>query len=106
MTPATHDEALSAIRHKAREEGMQKLMDDTDTHGGLDLVLASSDSLLVSYAAWTGWPIGVVPLSRRGSNGQPYGMFALARAGREDVLLRFMKGWEGAFERCKGPVIP
>jgi amidase len=57
---------------------------------GLDIILAPSDSTLVTFAACAGWPIGNVPLSRLHKNGQPYGFFAVARGGREDVLVRFM----------------
>lgn len=63
---------------------------------GIDNILAPSDCTLVSFAACAGWPVGTVPLSKVEKNGQPYGFFVLARAGREDILLRFMGSFDAA----------
>lgn len=81
---------------------MGKVMDEH----GLDVVLAASESRLVTYAGCAGWPIATVPLGNLEKNGQPIGMFAIARAGREDVLLRFMAGWHGTFKGAEPPVVP
>jgi amidase len=68
---------------------------------GLDIVLAASDSTLVSYAAVAGWPIATVPLGALSTNGQPYGLFALARENREDLLLGFMIAFQKAYSPDK-----
>ena len=69
----------------------------------LDLVLSSSVATLVSWAAWAGWPVATVPLARLSRTGAPYGLFLLARQGREDVLLNFMEAWHEAFSVVETP---
>lgn len=86
MTDQSRLETVAALRKLAGPKGIGKVMAAHD----LDLVLAPSDSTLVSFAACAGWPIATVPLSRLAKNGQPYGFFAVSRDGREDLLLRFM----------------
>ncbi len=78
---------------------MEKKMDEH----GLDIVISTSDANLVSFAACAGWPIGTVPLGNLSTNGQPYGWFATARSGREDVLLRFMRAHHETFPRIDQP---
>lgn len=102
MTPEKRLGALTAIRRLAGPEGIAKTMDDH----GLDIVLSASESQLVTFAAWLGWPIGTVPMTNWKKNRQPYGLFALARKGREDVLLGFMEAWAGVVEGAKPPVVP
>ncbi|KAJ2987911.1 hypothetical protein NUW58_g4251 [Xylaria curta] len=84
------------------EETMGKLMDTN----GLDVVLAPSDSTLVSYSACAGWPIATVPLGRTEHNGQPFRLFILARENREDMLLRFMKVFKATFPPVSRPTEP
>ncbi|KAI1463495.1 uncharacterized protein F4812DRAFT_241254 [Daldinia caldariorum] len=73
---------------------------------GLDIILAPSNSTLVSYAAWAGWSIGTVTLGRLNEVGQPFGHFALARGGREDTLLQFMFRFEETFPSLPGATSP
>lgn len=91
MSPESHASAVSQLRRLASVDGMEKWMDEHS----LDIVLGPSDSTLVTFAACAGWPIATMPLGRLGKNGQPYGFFALAKSGREDMLFRLM----GAFYR-------
>ncbi|KAI0098492.1 amidase signature enzyme [Daldinia grandis] len=93
MTEYRHREVCSRLQRIALEKGVGKTMKDN----ALDIILAPSDSTLVSYAAWARWPIGTVPLGRLNGAGQPFGLFALARGGREDVLLKFMALFEKTF---------
>ena len=67
----------------------------------IEVLLTPSDSTLASYAACVGWLIGTVSLSSLEKNRQPFGRFALAQHGREDMLLRFMIAWHEAFEVTK-----
>ena len=90
MSASTHETTVSALRRLAGLEGMELVMRRND----IDIVLAASDSTLVAYSAWAGWPVATVPLGNWDKNGQPWGMFALART--EGDLVRFMAGWEKA----------
>lgn len=97
MTPEKYDKARSGLRKVATETieaGMRE--------NGVDIVLAASDSTLVSFAAGAGWPIGTVPLGNLDKNGQPFGFFALAP--REDVLLRFMAAFHRTFQAIEEAV--
>lgn len=102
MTKEKHDAAVTAIRKLAREEGMAKFMRDQD----LDIVLSSSDATLITFSACAGWPVATVPVGNLDMNGQPWGMFALARNGDVDMLMRFMKAFHGFFATVKGPTAP
>ncbi|KAI1385137.1 amidase signature enzyme [Hypoxylon trugodes] len=100
MTEQRHNKVLSELRRIAINE-LEKSMAD-----GLDIVLAPSDSTMVSYAACAGWPIATVPLGRLDSNGQPFGLFAIAREGSDDLLLNFMALFEKAFPAPKRASCP
>jgi amidase len=50
----------------------------------------------------TGYPSATVPLGNL-ENGYPYGLFLLARAGREDLIFKFMSAFEATFSKIKGP---
>jgi amidase len=87
MTPRLHEETLAHVRRVGGPEGLEKLMDEQ----ALDVVLTGSDSMIVAYAAWLGWPVGTFPVGTRNRYGQPWGMFAVARKGREDLILQVME---------------
>jgi amidase len=93
MTEETRGEVVARLRQLAdlsREGGAMDVFN-------MDIILAPSDSTLVTFAACAGWPIATVPLGRWEKNGQPYGYFAVARDVREDVLFRFMSVYYGTF---------
>ncbi|OIW25362.1 amidase signature enzyme [Coniochaeta ligniaria NRRL 30616] len=102
MTEDIRLAAVAALRTLAGSEGIGKVMTEHD----LDIVLAPSDSTLVSFAACSGWPIATVPLGRLVKNGQPYGFFAVSRDGREDVLFRFMAAYHKTFPSVARPSAP
>ncbi|RWA09269.1 hypothetical protein EKO27_g5841 [Xylaria grammica] len=102
MSEGRHEEVCNELRRLVLEGDMGRLMNDKS----LDVVLAPSDSTLVSYSACAGWPIATVPLGRMERNGQPFGLFVLARENREDVLLKFMHLFEGTFAQVGLPVEP
>ncbi|KAI0514735.1 amidase signature enzyme [Xylaria bambusicola] len=95
MSEDRHQEVCSELRRLIVEGQLGNLMSEK----GLDIILAPSDSTMVSYSACAGWPIATVPLSRMKSNGQPFGLFALARENREDLLLKFMHLFERDFPK-------
>ncbi|KAJ4269772.1 hypothetical protein NW762_001440 [Fusarium torreyae] len=101
MTAEEHTETLTALRRLATTDGIGKWMDDHD----IDIVLSNSDSTLVTFAACAKWPIGTVPLGNAARNDQPFGLFALAREGREDILLQFMGAFHTAFPSPNPPLI-
>ncbi|KAF4970073.1 hypothetical protein FSARC_2819 [Fusarium sarcochroum] len=101
MTAKEHTETLAALRRLATTDGMGKWMDDHD----IDIILSNSDSTLVTFAACAKWPIGTVPLGNAAKNDQPFGLFALAREGREDILLHFMSAFHATFTGPKPPSI-
>jgi len=92
LTAETHDIAVLAIRERARDI-MSRVMNEQ----GIDIVIANSDSTLVSYTSSAHWPVITVPVGNLAKNGQPWGFFALARTGREDLLLRFAAAFYKTF---------
>ncbi|KUJ14326.1 amidase-like protein [Mollisia scopiformis] len=90
--------ARSEIQRLAGKDGMEKYMTDND----LDLVVSSSDCSLISFTSCAGYPSATVPLGNL-ENGQPYGLFILARENREDLMFRFMSAFEATFPKIKGP---
>ena len=53
-----------------------------------------------------GYPIATAPLGNLEGNGQPFGLFLLAREKREGVLLRLMALCEeGGVTGCAGPEV-
>ncbi|KUI59091.1 Glutamyl-tRNA(Gln) amidotransferase subunit A [Cytospora mali] len=102
MTPGKHDAATATLRWLARNEGIAKIMRDRN----LDIVLSASDASLVSFSSCAGWPIATVPVNNLNTNGQPWGMFALARDGSTELLLKFMVAFHGCFEGVRGPKGP
>jgi len=98
LTPVAHSASRDALRAFARNT-LGSIMGDH----GLDIIISASESMLVVYAALAGWPIATVPLGNLKTNGQAFGLFVLARAGGEDILLQFMAAYHGAFEGVARP---
>jgi hypothetical protein len=87
MTPDLHDKALDHIRRVALESIESVL----NTHN-LDVIVANSDSQLISFAAMLGWPIGTFPVNKLRKNGQRWGTFVMGR--KEEDILRLMGDWD------------
>lgn len=102
MTEATRLETVTSLRTLAGPEGIGKVMREQN----LDIVLAPSDSTLVSFSACAAWPIATVPLGRLVKNGQPYGFFAMSRDGCEELLFRFMGAYHEVFPAVERPSAP
>ena len=91
MTTKLHSESLTHIREIALD-ALETVMSGSN----LDLIIANSDSQLISYASMLGWPIGTFPIGALSRNGQRWGGFVLGR--READILRFMEAWEKRLE--------
>lgn len=102
MTEETRLETVVELRRLGNLSEEGKAMDAFN----IDIVLAPSDSTLVTFAACAGWPIATVPLGRWEKNGQPYGFFAVAKNGREDLLFDFMVRFRSSFPPLAGPSCP
>ena len=50
-----------------------------------------------------GFPVATVPLGATHTNGQPFGLFVVARVHQEQTLLRFMHAFEASFPPRKVP---
>ncbi|RDW61493.1 hypothetical protein BP5796_11385 [Coleophoma crateriformis] len=92
------EEAYVAVKSLARAE-MDKLMAEHD----VELLVSNSDSGIVGFAATAGYPTSSIPLGIFEATGQPYGMFVIAKAGREDLIFRFMSAYEATFDKLPSP---
>lgn len=89
-TPEQVDEWTRFARTKAGVEGIDKLFDEKE----IDLVVGPAESLMCIYAAYAGYPTAAAPLTTLTFNGRPWGVCAVARAGQEGLLLRFLAAME------------
>jgi amidase len=101
MSQELHDEGLIRLQRLAGPDGLEKVMNEK----GLDLILAASESTLVTFAACAKWPIACVPLGNLTKNDQPFGFFAVAGRGREDTLFKFMGAFHKTFPGICRPEI-
>lgn len=92
LDESKHAEGLAGLRRMATDA----ITEVMDSSGGLD-ILITSESTIIRHLALAGWAHGAVPMGHWAKNGQPLGMIAIARDGREDTLFRFMKRWEKTF---------
>lgn len=92
LDAAKHGEGLAALRKMATDT----ITEVMDKAGGLDILL-TSEGTIIRHLALAGWAHGAVPMGHWAKNGQPLGMIAIARDGREDTLFKFMKRWEKVF---------
>ncbi|KAF6832276.1 glutamyl-tRNA amidotransferase subunit [Colletotrichum plurivorum] len=93
MTEDERQMAVAGVRRLAGTYGLSKAMGDA----GVDIVLSASDSLAVGFAGAAGWPIATAPLGNLTSNGQPFGFFAVAAEGREDLLFDSLGAFHATF---------
>lgn len=99
MTPESRDETVAALRRLADEDGMGKVMDEQN----VDVVVAASDSTLVVFAAYAGWPVATCPLGNLEKNSQPFGVFVTARS--EDKLCQFLGTWQKVMPEIQAPYV-
>jgi amidase len=100
MTPEIREKTMRELRLYADDNGLGLAMKEQ----GFDVMITASGSTLVTFAACAGWPIATVPLGNMETNGQPYGLFVLAKT--ESMLLRFMAGWHKMWSGIIQPNVP
>lgn len=69
----------------------------------LDVIINTPTGRILSLAAIAGYPVGAAPLGYAEFNGRPFGVAIIAKAGREDLILRALSAWEGTVACCKPP---
>ncbi|OAP60239.1 hypothetical protein AYL99_05241 [Fonsecaea erecta] len=99
LTADEYNEHFEHLRHVARDQGIDFVL---DTYG-VDVIMAPADSLLISYAACSGYPIATLPLSYLDYNGRPFGLSVIARANQEALLIKVQSAWEATFGPRKPP---
>jgi amidase len=98
MNATEYDSTLARVRAEALG-GVEKALDDNE----VDVILAPSDSRLVSVASAAGCPVANLPLGFARFNGRAHGLNAIARPRDERALLRVMMAWEGTFPEALAP---
>ncbi|KAI1263472.1 hypothetical protein F5Y18DRAFT_429160 [Xylariaceae sp. FL1019] len=86
---------VSFPRAKGRDIA-QHTLDDAFEQQGVDMIAAPADSSLCVYAAQAGHPLATMPLGQLSHSGRLFCLCMVAKAGREESLLRFM----GFYEEC------
>lgn len=79
--------------------GVEKALDETQ----VDVIMAPSDSRLVSVASAAGCPAANVPLGFARLNGRAHGLTAIARPRDERALLQVTTAWQGNFSEASAP---
>ncbi|KAI1121267.1 amidase family protein [Nemania abortiva] len=87
-----YDEILEFGRRKSRQEGVDKVMKEHD----VNIIVAPSDSPLFLMASLAAYPIAAVPFGNVDfeGNNRPFGLFAIATAHQDALLVEFMSAWE------------
>ncbi|KAI0389272.1 putative glutamyl-tRNA amidotransferase subunit A [Xylariaceae sp. FL0594] len=93
LSDEAYQEALADMRHFGRRRCIDKCLEDYE----VDIILGPGDSRMNELYATAGYPMAVMPLSYATYNGRPFGVCAIARANREDVLVQLMSAWEKSF---------
>ncbi|KAH0837170.1 hypothetical protein AYO21_04628 [Fonsecaea monophora] len=99
LTEEEYDAHWNHLRQVARDRGIDHILDTYQ----VDVIMAPADSLLISYAACSGYPIATLPLSYLSYNGRPFGLSVLARANQEAVLIKVQSAWEATFGPRRPP---
>ncbi|EXJ68778.1 uncharacterized protein A1O5_07709 [Cladophialophora psammophila CBS 110553] len=99
ITAEEYDAHFKHLRDVARNRGIDFIL---DTYRA-DVIMAPADSLLINYAACSGYPIATLPLSYLDYNGRPFGLSVIARAGQDTLLIKVQSAWEATFGARKPP---
>ncbi|KAF2968412.1 hypothetical protein GQX73_g5175 [Xylaria multiplex] len=92
-------EGVELIRKAARINGIDKTLIEYD----LDVIVGPMDGRIPTIAAAAGYPVGTMPLGYSVSNGRPFGMCIVARAGQEGKILQAMGAWDATIGKRKPP---
>jgi len=79
--------------------GVEKALDENQ----VDVIMAPSDSRLVSVASAAGCPVANVPLGFARFNGRAHGLTAIVHPRDERALLQVMAAWQGTFPEASAP---
>ncbi|KAJ4226433.1 hypothetical protein NW759_005020 [Fusarium solani] len=90
---------LEECKRWAATEGIDKVTSEQ----GVDVVVCCSDSYFAGVSVAARYPMAAVPLGYIESSGRPYGLQAIAPAGQEAKLVRFMAAWERVFPPRRVP---
>lgn len=118
MSSSQYETTLARIRHISRNLGIDLTLDQND----IDVIIGPADSAFSMLATSAGnvlfillftmhrslllgYPTVTLPLSYLDFNGRPFGLFAMAKAHREDILLKVMSCWESSFSKRRPPVL-
>ncbi|KAL2064595.1 hypothetical protein VTL71DRAFT_3732 [Oculimacula yallundae] len=100
LSAETREQIISFIRRISRDEGFEKIFNETDT----DVLMGPLDGRIVTVAVAAGYPCGVVPLGYADDlNGRAYGAVFVVRPGEEGKLLQVMSAWEATMPSRKSP---
>ncbi|KAH6619627.1 amidase signature domain-containing protein [Chaetomium sp. MPI-SDFR-AT-0129] len=94
--PWTETQTLGRVREGekyAGQEGIDHYFDKNE----INILLGPADSWLTDFACVAGYPSASLPLSFWKKNGRPFGVIALTRKHREDLLVQLMSAWESVF---------
>ncbi|KAJ5697178.1 amidase signature domain-containing protein [Penicillium malachiteum] len=78
----------------------------TMRESGIDVIIGVPTGGFPTIAAAAGCPSVTLPLGYSKQNGRPFGLMALARPNREDVLVSVTSAWEATFGSPKPPQLP
>ncbi|KAF8852531.1 amidase signature enzyme [Acephala macrosclerotiorum] len=89
MASSERTEILNHVIYMGKSKGI----DETLEKYKVDVILGPADC----------YPSVTMPLSYLKFNGRPFGVFAIAKAHREDLLLNVLSAWEKTFPSRKPP---
>ncbi|KAK0631045.1 amidase signature domain-containing protein [Bombardia bombarda] len=99
--PWSESQTLDKVREGekyAGDDSVSRCLDDQN----IDILLGPADSWLTDFACVAGYPSASLPLSFWNKNGRAFGVIALTRKHREDLLIQLMSAWESVFP-CINP---
>ncbi|KAH8890367.1 amidase family protein [Thozetella sp. PMI_491] len=101
LSDERYEEILAFGRRKSRDEGFDKVMKEHD----VNIVVGPCDSSICALAAMAEYPIISVPYGNVDYEGncRPYGIFAVAAANQDALLVEFMSAWETVAPPRKRP---
>ncbi|CAI7658727.1 unnamed protein product [Penicillium glandicola] len=108
MTGSQYANTLAQIQHSSQNQGINLTLNKNN----IDVIMGPADSVFSMLATSAGiahyspgYQTATLPLSYLDFNGRPFGLFVMAKAHQEDVLLKVMSCWEQSFPKTKPPVL-
>lgn len=85
--------------HNNRDLGVDRALKEYD----VDVIMGAPTGRAATVYSMAGCPVGTLPLGYARFNGRPFGMAFVARANREDLIIKVMSAWEATFGPRKPP---